>query len=400
LEAAGEDIGAIPEGLYPGDYLKAVGEALHAEHGRQLMEWPEDKRFEVVRDVSIRLMMKSIRDDLSALNVRHDVFFSERSLMVPDDRVGVVIERLRDRGHVVEGRLPPPKGTDVEEWEDREQTIFLSTRFGDDVDRALKKSDGSYTYFASDIAYHADKAARGFPLMIDVWGADHGGYVKRMKAAVAAVTNGEASLDVELCQLVRLLRNGEPVRMSKRAGDFITLREVMDEVGVDAVRFIMLTRKSDATLDFDLSKVMEQSKDNPVFYVQYAHSRCCSIARHAEQNLGKPLAIAEWVDVTDMRLLRDEGEIRLIKQICQAPRLLEQAVVAREPHRVAYYLMEVATLLHAQWNKGKDLPELRFMVSGEDELTRARLLLVAAVAAVLRQGLALLGVTAPESMHS
>lgn len=399
LEAKGEAIGSIPDGLYPGDYLMAVGEALYAEHGDRLASMPERERLAFVRDSSITLMMQSIREDLQALNVRHDVFFSERSLMAPHDRVGAVIEQLRQAGHVVEGRLPPPKGSDVTDWEDREQTIFLSMRFGDDVDRALKKSDGTYTYFASDIAYHADKAARGFPLMIDVWGADHGGYVKRMKAAVAAVTDGKASLDVELCQLVRLLRNGEPVRMSKRAGDFVTLREVIDEVGVDAVRFIMLTRKSDATLDFDLAKVLEQSKDNPVFYVQYAHSRCCSIARHAEQNLGE-LSIEKWIDVTDMGVLRDEGEIRILKQLCQAPRLLEQAVIAREPHRVAYYLMDVATLFHAQWNKGKDLPELRFMVAGDNELTRARLLMVAAVAAVLREGLALLGVSAPEAMHS
>jgi arginyl-tRNA synthetase len=291
-EALGEDIGPIPEGLYPGDYLKPVGETLVSECGRALLGKPESEWLPLVRQRAIDLMMVEIRNDLAALKVEHDVFFSERSLIEgPVDQVARTIEDLRRRGEIFEGRLPPPKGAPIEDWEDREQTLFRATDFGDDVDRPLKKSDGSYTYFASDIAYHKSKFERGFRTMIDVWGADHGGYVKRMQAAVKAVSGGKADLDVKIVQLVRLFRAGEPVKMSKRAGDFVTLREVVDEVGRDAVRFMMLYRKNDAVLDFDFVKVKEQSRDNPVFYVQYGHARCQSVFRNAREGVGGEAAV-------------------------------------------------------------------------------------------------------------
>src|SRR5882762_4743 len=283
-EALGEDIGAIPEGLYPGDYLKPVGQALVAEHGDRLLAMREAQWLPIVRARAIAMMMDEIKGDLAALNIHHDVFFSERSLIeTGNNKVAETIDFLRARGDIYEGSLPPPKGKPVEDYEDRIQTLFRATAYGDDVDRPLIKSDGAYTYFASDIAYHKNKIDRGFLDMIDVFGADHGGYIKRMQAAVKAVTAGEATLDVKIVQLVRLLRNGEPVKMSKRSGDFITLREVVDEVGSDAVRFMMLFRKNDAVLDFDLAKVIEQSKDNPVFYVQYGHARGHSVFRNARE---------------------------------------------------------------------------------------------------------------------
>ena len=285
-EALGENIGAIPEGLYPGDYLRPVGGRACCEHGAKLSTMKEAEWLPIVRAKAIAMMMDGIRDDLAALDIHFDVFFSERSLIEGErDEVGATIEDLRKSGEVYEGRLPPPKGGNLEDWEDREQTLFRSTGFGDDVDRPLKKSDGSYTYFASDIAYHRSKVVRGFVNLIDVWGADHGGYIKRMQAAVKAISGGKADLDVKLVQLVRLLRAGEPVKMSKRAGEFVTLREVVDEVGRDAVRFDMLYRKNDAVLDFDLAKVIEHSRDNPVFYVQYGHARGQSVFRNAREEL-------------------------------------------------------------------------------------------------------------------
>ncbi|MGL5734874.1 MAG: DALR anticodon-binding domain-containing protein, partial [Beijerinckiaceae bacterium] len=351
----------------------------------------------------IDAMMDMIRADLAQLGVVHKVFFSERSLTVPQqgggiDAVAATIADLRARDLVYEGRLPPPKGAPVEDWEDREQTLFRATAFGDDVDRPLLKSDGSYTYFASDIAYHRSKFLRGFPVMIDVWGADHGGYVKRMQAAVAAVTGGKGMLDVKLCQLVKLMRNGEPVKMSKRSGDFVTLREVIDEVGRDAARFMMLYRKNDATLEFDLAKVIEQSKDNPVFYVQYAHARCQSILRQAKEAFGAAPEIPESAGA-DLTLLDDDSEIGLIKKIAQYPRLIEQAAAAHEPHRVAFYLYELASAFHAHWNRGKDAPHLRFVNQDNRKLTVSRLALVYAVRAVLVSGLGILGVAAPDEMR-
>lgn len=400
-EALGETI-TIPEGLYPGDYLVAVGRSLAAQHGVSLLAKPESEWLPPVRAAAISGMMAMIREDLAALGVVHEVFFSERSLQAVDggaDEVGATIADLRARELVYEGRLPPPKGQKDEDWEDREQTLFRATRFGDDVDRPLLKSDGSYTYFANDIAYHRSKFLRGFTQMIDVWGADHGGYVKRMQAAVKAVTGGEGALDVKLCQLVRLLRNGEQVRMSKRSGDFVTLREVIDEVGRDAVRFMMIFRKNDATLDFDLAKVVEQSKDNPVFYVQYAHARCASIFRQAREAFPDldlaPAALA----AADLGLLTDEAEIAIIKLIAAYPRVIEGAAAAHEPHRIAFFIHELASAFHSLWNKGKESPQLRFVNQTDRKSTEARLAFVHAVRSVLASGLAVAGVAAPEEMR-
>ncbi|WP_100961933.1 arginine--tRNA ligase [Bosea sp. FBZP-16] len=401
-EALGEDIGAIPEGLYPGDYLVSVGQTLAKDYGPALRDKPERDWLPLVRQAAIDGMMAMIRDDLAALGVVHDLFFSERSLQGRDGNSNAVhqtIEDLRARDLIYEGRLPPPKGQKDEDWEDREQTLFRATKFGDDVDRPLLKSDGSYTYFANDIAYHRSKFTRGFAEMIDVWGADHGGYVKRMQAAVKAVTNGEGALDVKLCQLVRLLRNGEQVRMSKRSGDFVTLREVIDEVGRDAVRFMMIFRKNDATLDFDLAKVVEQSKDNPVFYVQYAHARCASIFRQAAEAFPdldlSPQALAQ----SDLGLLTDESEIGIVKMIAAYPRMIEAAASSHEPHRVAFFVHDLASAFHSLWNKGKDSPQLRFVNQTDRKSTSARLAFVHAVRSVLASGLAVVGVTAPEEMR-
>ena len=401
-EALGETIGEIPEGLYPGDYLKPVGEALAKAHGAALRDRPEAEWLPLVRRFAIDAMMDMIRGDLAAMNIRHDVFFSERSLTEGEggrDAVRAVIEDLRARGIVYVGRLPPPKGQLPDDWEDREQTLFRSTDFGDDVDRPLVKSDGGYTYFASDIAYHKSKFDRGFDDMIDVWGADHGGYVKRMQAAVKAVSGGEASLDVKLCQLVKLVRNGEPVTMSKRAGTFVTLRDVVDEVGVDAVRFMMLFRKNDATLEFDLAKVIEQSRDNPVFYVQYAHARGRSVLRQAKAAFPDIDASPRALSQADLALLSDEGEAGLAKLIAQYPRQIEAAAAAHEPHRVAFYLHDLASALHSHWNRGKDQPHLRFVNEERRDLTSARLALVASLTGVLASGLGVLGVSAPDEMR-
>ena len=402
-EALGEEIGDVPEGLYPGDYLKPVGAQLAADHGPKLTTMPEAQWLPVVRATAIAMMMEMIRGDLAALNIRFDVYFSERSLIEGNDQVGATIEALRGKDEVYEGRLPPPKGGNLEDWEDREQTLFRSSAFGDDVDRPLKKSDGSYTYFASDIAYHKSKVARGFLNLIDVWGADHGGYIKRMQAAVKAVSAGKATLDVKLVQLVRLLRNGEPVKMSKRAGEFVTLREVVDEVGRDAARFDMLYRKNDAALDFDLAKVIEASRDNPVFYVQYGHARGASIFRNAREEVPElPAGDAErraWLAKAPVERLDDAGELSILRRIALYPRLIEAAAAAHEPHRVAFYLYELASEFHAQWTRGKDLPHLRFIIQNDPQTTAARLALVQGIVTVLSSGLALLGVGAPDEMR-
>jgi len=403
-EALGEDIGPIPEGLYPGDYLKPVGQALAAEYGRALNQKPESDWLPIVRGKAIAMMMAEIREDLAALNVKHDVFFSERSLIEgATDEVARTLEALRQQGEVYEGRLPPPKGAPVDDWEDREQTLFRATDFGDDVDRPLKKSDGSYTYFASDIAYHKSKWDRGFRHLIDVWGADHGGYVKRMNAAVRAVSGNKADLDVKLVQMVRLLRNGEPVKMSKRAGELVLSREVVDEVGRDPVRFMMLYRKNDAQLDFDLAKVLEHSRDNPVFYVQYAHARGHSVLRNAREvvtDLPEDAAArGRFLVWGALDRLDDPSELALMRKIALYPRVIEGAAIAHEPHRIAFYLYELASEFHALWNKGNDLPHLRFIIQNDPTMTVARLALVEGVVTVLASGLGLLGVDAPEEMR-
>src|SRR6187399_1678756 len=403
-EALGEDIGAIPEGLYPGDYLKPVGAALAKEHGDKLLAMSEAGWLPMVRAKAIAMMMDEIKDDLAALNIRHDVFFSERSLIEGgNNKVAETIDFLKAKGDIYEGRLPPPKGAPVEDWEDREQTLFRATDFGDDVDRPLKKSDGGYTYFASDIAYHKNKFDRGFKNLIDVWGADHGGYIKRVQAAIKAVTAGEAALDVKIVQLVRLLRNGEPVKMSKRSGDFVTLREVVDEVGSDAVRFMMLFRKNDAVLDFDLAKVIEQSKDNPVFYVQYGHARGHSIFKNAREVVPDlpedDIDRSAWLGSAPVERLTDPAELDLLKRLALYPRMIESAAVAHEPHRIAFYLYDLASEFHALWTKGRDLPYLRFIMTNDAEITRARLAMVQGVVSVLASGLAVLGVHAPTEMR-
>jgi arginyl-tRNA synthetase len=403
-EALGEVIGEIPEGLYPGDYLKPVGEALAAEHGDKLLSISEAAWLPGVRAKAVAMMMAMIREDLAALNIKHEVFFSERSLIeTGNNRVAETIDYLRSKGDVYEGRLPPPKGAPVEDYEDREQTLFRATAYGDDVDRPLLKSDGSYTYFASDIAYHKDKFDRGFRNLVDVWGADHGGYIKRMQAAVKAVTSGQAALDVKIVQLVKLLRNGEPVKMSKRSGDFVTLREVVDEVGSDAVRFMMLFRKNDAVLDFDLAKVLEQSKDNPVFYVQYGHARGHSIFKNAREVIpdlpDEDRARAAFLGDAAVERLTDPAELSLLRQLAQYPRLIDAAAAAHEPHRIAFYLYDLASEFHALWTRGRDLPYLRFIITNDAEITKARLALVQGVVSVLASGLAILGVHAPDEMR-
>jgi arginyl-tRNA synthetase len=402
-EALGENI-AIPEGLYPGEYLKSVGKDLAQAHGPSLKDRPEAEWLPIVRKRAIDMMMAEIRNDLQALGIVQDEFFSERSLIEKGtDRVAETIDWLKEKGHVYEGRLPPPKSGAVEDWEDREQTLFRSTAFGDDVDRPLKKSDGSYTYFATDIAYHKSKLDRGFRDLIDVWGADHGGYVKRMQAAVKALSGAKADLDVKLVQLVRLLRAGEPVKMSKRAGEFVTLREVVDEVGRDAVRFDMLYRKNDAVLDFDLAKVIEHSRENPVFYVQYGHARGQSVFRNARGEMSDlptdPSARAAYLRNAPLEKLTDTGEVSLLRRIALFPRLVEAAAAAHEPHRIAFYLYELASEFHAHWTKGNDLPNLRFIIQNDRQTTAARLALVEGIITILASGLALLGVSAPDEMR-
>jgi arginyl-tRNA synthetase len=398
-EALGDEIGEIPAGLYPGDYLVPVGQALAKEFGRDLLQKPEDEALAIIKDRTIDAMMVMIREDLALLNVHHEVFFSERTLHADNARkIRSAINDLTLKGHIYKGKLPPPKGEKPDDWEDREQTLFRSTEVGDDIDRPLVKSDGAFTYFAADVAYLKDKLQRGFDEAIFILGADHGGYVKRMEALAKALSDGKLKLTVLLCQLVKLFRNGEPVRMSKRSGDFITLREVVEEVGRDPIRFMMIYRKNDAPLDFDYAKVTEQSKDNPVFYVQYASARTHSVFRQAAEQLGTsdfPRARLKAA----LHRLADEGEIALIKKLSEYPRLIEQAALAREPHRLAFYLYDLASSFHAHWNRGTENPDLRFVKVNDPELTDARLGLVQAVSDVLTSGLALIGADAPTEMR-
>ncbi|MBX5171328.1 arginine--tRNA ligase [Rhizobium sp. NZLR1b] len=398
-EALGEKIGEIPSGLYPGDYLVPVGQSLAADYGVRLHNMPEDQWMPIVKDRTIDAMMVMIREDLAALNVHHDVFFSERTLHAHGAAaIRTAINDLTFKGFVYKGTLPPPKGQLPEDWEDREQTLFRSTEVGDDIDRPLIKSDGSYTYFAADVAYFKNKFDRGFDEMIYVLGADHGGYVKRLEAVARGVSDGKAKLTVLLCQLVKLYRNGEPVKMSKRSGDFVTLREVVEEVGRDSVRFMMLYRKNSEPLDFDFAKVTEQSKDNPVFYVQYAHARCMSVFRQAREAFGdldvSPAELAQTVAG-----IGDPAELQLVAKLAEFPRIVEAAAQSQEPHRAAFYLYDLASSFHAHWNKGKDQPELRFVNDKNRESTIARLGLVYAVASVLKSGLAITGTAAPDEMR-
>lgn len=398
-EALGETIAEIPSGLYPGDYLVPVGQALAKEFGTKLHNMPQEEWMPLVKQRAIDAMMAMIREDLEALNVHHDIFFSERGLHADGAaRIRQAINDLTFKGHVYRGALPPPKGQVPEDWEDREQTLFRSTDVGDDIDRPLIKSDGSYTYFAADVAYFKDKFDRGYNEMIYVLGADHGGYVKRLEALARAVSGGSAKLTVLLCQLVKLYRNGEPVKMSKRSGDFVTLREVVDEVGRDSVRFMMLYRKNSEPLDFDFAKVTEQSKDNPVFYVQYAHARCSSVFRQAREAF--PDLDIESLDFESAAAgVSDPAELLLVAKLAEFPRIIEAAALAQEPHRLAFYLYDLASSFHAHWNKGKDNPDLRFVKDNNRESSIARLGLVRAVASVLKSGLAITGTAAPDEMR-
>ena len=399
-EALGDDIGAIPEGLYPGEYLKPVGQALAETHGDALKKMLEAQWLPIVKPFAIDAMMTEIKKDLALLNIQHDVFFSEASLRtVERDRVQEAIKALDAKGLIYQGRLEPPKGKLPDDWEDREQTLFRSSQFGDDTDRALLKSDGSYTYFASDVAYHYDKVLRGYNELIDVMGADHGGYVKRIKATVAALSDEKANLDVKLCQLVKLMRGGEQVKMSKRGGTFITLSEVVEEVGSDVVRFIMLTRKNDIPLDFDFAKVTEKSKDNPVFYVQYAHARAASVLRNAPEQMPDINIENDVNSNSSFDLLTDEFELALIKRLALFPELAQGAAHVHEPHRLAFYLYDLAGDLHALWNRGKDSPQLRFITPENRTLTIARLGLIGAAKTVIAAGLGILGVSSPEEMR-
>ncbi len=386
----------IAEGLYPGDYLIPIGEALKEKYGDSLLDKPESEWLADVRVFATDAMMDLIRADLKALGVEMDVFFSEKSLY-GTGKIEAALKSLSDKGLIYEGVLEPPKGKTPEDWEPREQTLFKSTAHGDDVDRPVKKSDGSWTYFAPDIAYHYDKVTRGFDALIDVFGADHGGYVKRMKAAVSALSDGKVPLDIKLTQLVKLWKNGEPFKMSKRAGNFVTLRDVVDQVGPDVTRFVMLTRKNDAPLDFDFDKVLEQSRENPVFYVQYAHARVMSVLRRAaEAGID---ATDETLRGADLASLDHPSELVVAKKLAEWPRLIEIAARSNEPHRVAFYLYELAGDFHALWNRGNDEPAVRFLQDGDVATSQTKIALARAVSVVISAGLGILGVTPAQEMR-
>jgi arginyl-tRNA synthetase len=384
--------------MYPGEYLIPAGKALAERDGEKWLQAPEDDWLEPIRAFSIDAMMDMIRDDLKAVGIEHDVFTSERAL-VEAGAVDAALDDLASRDLVYVGTLEPPKGKTPEDWEPRPQTLFRATQFGDDTDRPLKKSDDSWTYFATDIAYHRDKFERGFANMIDVWGADHGGYVKRMKAAVEAISQGKGALDVKLCQMVNLTERGQPVRMSKRAGTFVTLRDVIDKVGKDVIRFIMLTRKNDAQLDFDFAKVTEQSKDNPVFYVQYAHARVCSVFRNVAEAMPDLDTGEDALQAASLELLSDDAEFDLIKRLANWPAVVEGAALAHEPHRIAYYMYDLASAFHTIWTRGRDEPALRFIEASKPERTLARLALIRGIQIVIASGLTIFGVTPVEEMR-
>lgn len=397
-EALGEAIGEIPSGLYPGDYLIPVGQAIAEKYKDKWANAPESEWLPEIRRFTVDAMMRLVREDLSALGVNQEIFVSEQEL-VNQGKVEAAHSVLTERELIYTGVLEPPKGKKPDDWEPRPQELFRATEYGDDVDRPLRKSDGSWTYFASDIAYHFDKFERGYRMMIDVWGADHGGYVKRMQAATKAITNDAAELDVKICQIVKLMDNGEPIKMSKRAGTFVTLRDLVDEVGKDVVRFIMLTRSNDAPLEFDLKKVTEQSRENPVFYVQYAHARCHSAMRLAADAFPNFDTSRTYLAGADLTKLDDVVELGLIKVLGAWPRVVEGAALAHEPHRIAYYLQELAAEFHGLWTKGRERPELRFIVDGDEAMTQARIALVRAVQIVIESGLKILGVEPVEELR-
>lgn len=386
----------IREGLYPGDYLIPVGEALKAKYGTTLLDQPESVWLTDVRDFASALMMQEIRNDLKVLGVEMDVYSSEKALYGTGE-IEAAIDTLRSQGLIYEGTLEPPKGKEPDDWEPRVQTLFRSTAHGDDVDRPVKKSDGSWTYFAPDIAYHYNKVRRGFDALIDIFGADHGGYVKRMKAAVSALSNGRVPLDIKLIQLVKLYKNGEPFKMSKRAGTFVTLRDVVEQAGADVTRFVMLTRKNDAALDFDFDKVLEQSKDNPVFYVQYANARINSVLRKA-RDAGLDVTDAALLSA-DLSILTHEAELAMARKIAEWPRLVEIASRNNEPHRVAFYLYELASDFHGLWNRGNDDSSLRFIQDGDPATSQAKIALARSVSVVICSGLGILGVNPVEEMR-
>ncbi|WP_194094904.1 arginine--tRNA ligase [Marivivens aquimaris] len=386
----------IAEGLYPGDYLIPVGEAVKEKFGDSLLDKPEAEWLPEIREIATEAMMDMIRGDLASLGVKMDVFSSEKALY-GTGKIESAIEKLRGDGLIYEGVLEPPKGKVPEDWEPREQTLFKSSEFGDDVDRPVKKSDGSWTYFAPDIAYHYDKCERGFDMLIDIFGADHGGYVKRMKAAVSALSNNRVPLDIKLIQLVKLFKNGEPFKMSKRAGTFVTLRDVVEQAGADVTRFHMLTRKNDAPLDFDFDKVLEQSKDNPVFYVQYANARINSVVGKAK-DAGIDVSDAA-LQAADLNLASSEAETAVAKKLAEWPRLVEIAAKGQEPHRIAFYLYELASEFHGLWNKGNDDTSLRFLQDDNIAASQAKIALIRAVEVVIASGLGILGVVPAKEMR-
>lgn len=393
-EALGEVIGEIPQGLYPGEYLKGVGDTLKEMHGEQLLKMPAEKQMDVARSVAIDCMMALIKSDLADMGIHHDVFTSEAKLR---DKIPAAVKLLEQKGHIYRGTLEPPKGEKVEDWEAVEQLLFRSSTFGDDADRTVAKANGTYTYFAGDLALTMDKIERGFDTLIYMFGADHGGYVKRMEASAAALSDNNVSVDIKLCQLVHLTKNGEPVRMSKRAGNFVTARDVLDEVGKDILRFVMLMRKTNADMDFDLAKVKEQSKDNPVFYVQYAQARAKSVLRLAREQM--PDSFEDSLTKADGSLLSHPGELALIKLLAGWPRLVEQAAVAHEPHRIVYYLEELAACFHGLWNVGSKDTDIRFIQPEQPALTTARLALARALTVVVASGLNVCGVEPVEELR-
>ena len=398
-EVLGDDSIVIPDGHYPGAYLKDIALEIVEKDGDKWLSKGVEESLDTFRKYSVQMMMEKVKADLNSLGIEMDIFSSEQSL-IQSGGVDGVLKILEERELLYEGVLDPPKGKQSENWISRPQRLFKSTLFGDDVDRAIQKTDGSWTYFASDIAYHYDKYKRGFTEMIDIWGADHGGYVKRMQSAVNAVTFNEAKLDVKICQIVHMLRDGKPIRMSKRSGDFVTIEDVVKAVGKDVIRFIMLTRKNDQVLEFDFDKVVEQSRDNPVFYVQYAHARCCSVLRNADiGNNGGSFEKSNFCN-NNLSLLTDENELNVIKILTNWPRIIQGAAKAHEPHRIAFYLSDLAAAFHSLWNKGKEDEKLRFIIEDDKELSSARLSLIKAIAIVIASGLEVIGIEAAEELRS